>query len=210
MLLSGRQFISANVNQVWEGLNDVDVLLKSIPGCEKIEKISAEEIHALVHIKIGPVRAKFSGKLFLKDIVPGKSCTLIFEGSGGAAGFAKGTAAIQLKEQDQQTLLEYQTEANIGGKLGQIGGRLIDASAKKLSEDFFRAFAEVLHPTQIPQAEIQVQTSNIKSTQQLSTQAQPVIKPHSAMESEKIRILWFLMGALSTGFGMALYAYFLR
>ena len=168
MLLSGQQLISASVKDVWDGLNDSDDLFKSIPGCEKVEKISSEEIHAQVYIKIGPVRARFTGKLFLKDIIPQKSCTLIFEGSGGAAGFAKGTAAVQLKEQDQQTLLEYQTEANIGGKLGQIGGRLIDASAKKLSEDFFRAFAEALHPTQVPKAVVQVEDSNVKTDQKLS------------------------------------------
>jgi carbon monoxide dehydrogenase subunit G len=136
MELSGEQLIAASVNKVWLGLNDVSTLHASIPGCEEIERISDEEVRAKVMFKIGPVRARFTGKLFLSDIVP--------EGTGGAAGFAKGKAKVELYGTEDGTLVRYSTEASIGGKLGQIGGRLINASAKKIADDFFQAFAKQL------------------------------------------------------------------
>jgi len=144
MELNGEQFIAAPVSKVWLGLNDVTVLHASIPGCEEIERISEEEVRAKVMFKIGPVRARFSGRLVLSDIVPNASCSMAFEGSGGAAGFAKGKAKVELIVAEGGTLVRYSTEASIGGKLGQIGGRLISASAKKIADDFFLAFAKEL------------------------------------------------------------------
>ncbi|BDX21728.1 carbon monoxide dehydrogenase [Polynucleobacter sp. TUM22923] len=142
MELNGEQLIAAPIPDVWRGLNDIDVLAKSIPGCEEINRILPEEIHARVMFKIGPVRARFSGKLFLSDVIPDKSCSMTFEGSGGAAGFAKGRSRVELSQVDGGTLVSYTTEASIGGKLGQIGGRLISASAKKIADDFFQKFAK--------------------------------------------------------------------
>jgi carbon monoxide dehydrogenase subunit G len=144
MELNGEQLIAAPIPAVWEGLNDIDVLAKSIPGCEEISRISPEEIHAKVMFKIGPVRARFSGKLLLSDVIPNQSCSMSFEGSGGAAGFAKGRSRVELKQAEGGTLVAYTTEASIGGKLGQIGGRLISASAKKIADDFFQKFATEL------------------------------------------------------------------
>ena len=144
MELKGEQLIAAPVSKVWLGLNDVTVLHASIPGCEEIERISEEEVRAKVMFKIGPVRARFSGRLILSDIVPNASCAMAFEGSGGAAGFAKGKARVELIGAEGGTLVRYSTEASIGGKLGQIGGRLISASAKKIADDFFLAFANEL------------------------------------------------------------------
>jgi carbon monoxide dehydrogenase subunit G len=144
MELKGEQLIAAPVSKVWLGLNDVTVLHASIPGCEEIERISEEEVRAKVMFKIGPVRARFSGRLILSDIVPNASCSMAFEGSGGAAGFAKGKARVELIGAEEGTLVRYSTEASIGGKLGQIGGRLISASAKKIADDFFLAFANEL------------------------------------------------------------------
>jgi carbon monoxide dehydrogenase subunit G len=144
MELNGEQFIAAPVSKVWLGLNDVTVLHASIPGCEEIERISDEEVRAKVMFKIGPVRARFSGRLVLSDIVPNASCSMAFEGTGGAAGFAKGKARVELIEVEGGSLVRYSTEASIGGKLGQIGGRLISASAKKIADDFFLAFAKEL------------------------------------------------------------------
>ncbi|MBU3567169.1 CoxG family protein [Polynucleobacter alcilacus] len=144
MELNGEQLIAAPIPAVWEGLNDIDVLAKSIPGCEEISRISPEEIHAKVMFKIGPVRARFSGKLLLSDVIPNQSCSMSFEGSGGAAGFAKGRSRVELKQAEGGTLVSYTTEASIGGKLGQIGGRLISASAKKIADDFFQKFATEL------------------------------------------------------------------
>jgi len=144
MELNGEQLIAAPVSMVWLGLNDVTVLHASIPGCEEIERISDEEVRAKVMFKIGPVRARFTGKLILSDIVPDVSCSMAFEGTGGAAGFAKGKARVELIRAEGGTLVRYSTEASIGGKLGQIGGRLISASAKKIADDFFLAFAKEL------------------------------------------------------------------
>lgn len=144
MELNGEQLIAAPVSKVWLGLNDVSILHASIPGCEEIERISDEEVRAKVMFKIGPVRARFAGKLILSDIVPDVSCSMAFEGTGGAAGFAKGKARVELIGTEGGTLVCYSTEASIGGKLGQIGGRLISASAKKIADDFFFAFAKEL------------------------------------------------------------------
>ena len=146
MELNGEQFIAASVPVVWRGLNDVAVLGKAIPGCEAIERISPEEVHAKVMFKIGPVRARFAGKLLLSDVIEEKSCSMAFEGSGGAAGFAKGRSRVELISAEGGTLVSFTTEASIGGKLGQIGGRLISASAKKIADDFFEAFAKELNP----------------------------------------------------------------
>lgn len=144
MELNGEQLIIAFIPEVWKGLNDIEVLKKSIPGCEEISRISPDEIHAKVMFKIGPVRARFSGKLLLSDVIPDQSCSMAFEGSGGAAGFAKGRSRVELKAVEGGTLVSYTTEASIGGKLGQIGGRLISASAKKIADDFFQCFAKEL------------------------------------------------------------------
>ena len=144
MELSGEQLIAAPIPRVWLGLNDINILHASIPGCEEIERVSEEEVRAKVMFKIGPVRARFAGKLLLSDIVPDVSCSMAFEGTGGAAGFAKGKAKVELLEADGGTLVRFRTEASIGGKLGQIGGRLISASAKKIADDFFLAFAKEL------------------------------------------------------------------
>ena len=144
MELNGEQLIAAPVSQVWLALNDIEVLAKAIPGCEEINRITPEEIHAKVMFKIGPVRARFSGKLLLSDVVPDQSCLLAFEGSGGAAGFAKGRSRVELKAVEQGTLVCFSTEASIGGKLGQIGGRLISASAKKIADDFFQRLSNEL------------------------------------------------------------------
>ena len=150
MELNGEQLIAAPIPYVWRGLNDIVVLAKSFPGCEEISRVSPEEIHAKVMFKIGPVRARFSGKLLLSDVIPEQACSMAFEGSGGAAGFAKGRSRVELKLVDGGTLVSYTTEASIGGKLGQIGGRLISASAKKIADDFFQKFAKELGGEVIP------------------------------------------------------------
>ena len=144
MELSGEKFVPANVDLVWLSLNDIDILKIAIPGCEKIERLSPEEVQATVMIKIGPVKARFSGKLLLSDVVPSRSCTMNFSGSGGAAGFAKGQSKIELYAVEGGTNVIYLSEASIGGKLGQIGGRLISASAKKIADSFFEEFSKQL------------------------------------------------------------------
>lgn len=144
MDLTGKQLINAARQQVWDAINDPAILLRCVPGCEAVTKVSDTELHTRVMLKIGPVRARFSGKIFLLDIdEPGK-CTLSFEGAGGAAGFAKGKSDITLIDQGDKTLLCYSAQASVGGKLGQIGGRLIESSAKKMADEFFAAFQTAL------------------------------------------------------------------
>jgi len=137
--LNGHQYIGSTRQQVWQALNDTAVLARCVPGCEELVQISDTEKHATVLLKIGPVRARLAGKIIMSDVVPLSGCTLSFEG-GGAAGLAKGHSRVTLVDEEGGTRLSYTVEAAVGGKLGQIGGRLIDASAKKMADEFFTAF----------------------------------------------------------------------
>lgn len=144
MQMSGEIRIEAPREQVYAALNDPQILKKSIPGCEEIERISETELTATVVIKIGPIRAKFKGQVTLSDLNPPESYTISGEGKGGSAGFAKGGAKILLVEDGAATVLHYEVQADVGGKLAQLGGRLIDGTAKKLSEDFFNSFRDAV------------------------------------------------------------------
>ncbi len=144
MQMSGEYRIEAPREAVWAALNDPEVLKQAIPGCEEIEKISDTELAAKVKIKVGPVSAKFSGAMTLSDLDPPKGYTISGEGKGGPAGFAKGGASVRLEADGAATILYYQVEARVGGKLAQIGSRLIDVTAKKMANDFFARFAEAV------------------------------------------------------------------
>ncbi|WP_299483647.1 carbon monoxide dehydrogenase subunit G [uncultured Roseibium sp.] len=144
MDMSGSQVIPAGREAVWRALNDPEVLKACIPGCESLEKTSDNEMNAQVTTKIGPVKAKFKGAVTLENINPPESYTITGEGKGGVAGFAKGGADIKLTEAEGGTLLEYEAKAQVGGKLAQLGSRLIDSTAKKMAEDFFTKFSETV------------------------------------------------------------------
>ncbi len=146
MDLSGEYRIPASREAVWRALNDPAVLQRCIPGCEELKKISDTEFSAKVTSKIGPVRAKFTGKVTLSDLDPPKSYTISGEGQGGAAGFAKGGATITLAEDGDGTVLTYTAVAQVGGKLAQIGSRLISGVSRKLADDFFGNFVEEVAP----------------------------------------------------------------
>lgn len=146
MDMSGQQVIPADRETVWRGLNDPDVLRQSIPGCESIEKQSDTEMTAKVTAKVGPVKARFTGAVTLSDLNPPESYTISGEGKGGAAGFAKGGAKVKLEEVEGGTQLSYEVHANVGGKLAQLGGRLIDGTAKRMAGEFFDNFAKVVAP----------------------------------------------------------------
>ena len=141
MNLSGEHRIEAPRQTVWAALNDPDILKRAIPGCESIEKTSDTEFNATVKAKVGPVSAKFAGVVRLSDLDPPNGYTIAGEGKGGAAGFAKGGAKVRLEEDGAATLLRYEVEAQVGGKLAQIGSRLIDGTARKLAGEFFDNFA---------------------------------------------------------------------
>jgi carbon monoxide dehydrogenase subunit G len=144
MEMTGEQLIPVPQEKVWRGLNDPEMLKACIAGCESIEKVSDSEYKVVIVAAVGPVRAKFNGKLLLSDLNPPNSYSLSFEGSGGAAGFGKGGAQVALKAEGAGTRLSYSAKASVGGKLAQVGSRLIDGVAKKMADDFFAAFNEKL------------------------------------------------------------------
>ena len=140
--MTGEQLIPASQQDTWRALNDPEVLKACVPGCESITKVNENEYQVQMTAKVGPVSAKFRGRLSLFDIKPPTSYSLAFEGLGGAAGFAKGGAQVKLVPQGEQTRLIYDVKANVGGKLAQIGSRLVDAAAKKVADEFFKNFTK--------------------------------------------------------------------
>ena len=144
MQLKGEERIEAPREKVWEALNDPEVLKKAIPGCETIEQQTPTDMTATVSLRVGPIKASFDGKVELKNLNPPEGYRLEGEGKGGVAGFAKGGADVNLTEvsdgDGDATLLHYDVDAQVGGKLAQLGGRLIDSTAKKLAKQFFADF----------------------------------------------------------------------
>ncbi len=146
MEMSGEYLIPASREAVWQALNDIDVLRECIPGCEEIEQISPTELTAKVKVKIGPVKARFSGDVMLGDLTPPESYTISGKGNGGVAGFAKGGADVFLEAVADGTRLTYGAKAAVGGKLAQLGQRLIKSSSEKLATQFFNNFAAHFAP----------------------------------------------------------------
>jgi carbon monoxide dehydrogenase subunit G len=146
MDMTGEQLIALPQQRVWEALNDPAVLKACIPGCEIMEKVSDSEYRVVMSASVGPVKAKFSGKLLLSDLKPPNSYALAFEGSGGAAGFGKGSSTVTLSPADGGTRLAYTAHATVGGKLAQVGSRLIDGVARKMADEFFAKFKQTLAP----------------------------------------------------------------
>ena len=142
MEMTGEERIPASQADTWAALNDPEMLKACVPGCESIDRTADNEFQVLMVARIGPVSAKFKGKLVLSDLKPPDSYAIAFEGQGGAAGFGKGSAQVQLAADGDGTRLSYQVKANVGGKLAQIGSRLVDGAAKKIAQEFFAAFNE--------------------------------------------------------------------
>ena len=227
MELTGAVVIEATRDQVWNALNDVSVLQACIPGCEEVTNDSDTVRRARVMVKLGPVRARFSGTLTLSEVVIPERCLMCFEGSGGAAGMASGRSQVELTEENGLTRVTYTVQASVGGKLGQIGGRLLDASARQLADQFFAALRERLAKTAITQRDEPVasETSPIPEDAAVDDRlggavgglpggvvggaavasiSAPVHAPvpPSLLEAEFSRLLWFLMGVATTGFGV--------
>ena len=140
MEMTGEQLIPQSQDVTWKALNDTQILKECIVGCESIEQSGDNEYQIVMTAKVGPVSAKFKGRMTLNDIVPPQSYRITFEGQGGVAGFAKGEASVNLEPQDGGTKLTYAANAMIGGKLAQVGSRLIDGVAKKIAGEFFAKF----------------------------------------------------------------------
>ena len=146
MEMKGEYRIPASRETVWQALNDPDVLRACIPGCQELEQTSETSFAATVKTKVGPVSATFKGAVELEDIDPPAGYRIQGEGTGGVAGFAKGGASVRLAEDGGETVLTYDAEARVGGKLAQIGSRLIAGTARKLADQFFGNFAEHVAP----------------------------------------------------------------
>jgi uncharacterized protein len=141
MDMTGQYRIPAPRERVWAALNDPATLQASLPGCQSLEKVSDREFAAVVLAKVGPVQAKFNGNVTLSNLNPPESYRISGEGKGGAAGFAKGGADVTLIEEGEVTVLTYTARADVGGKLAQLGSRLIDGTAKKMADEFFDSFS---------------------------------------------------------------------
>jgi uncharacterized protein len=146
MTMNGEYQLPVPQETVWEKLNDAATLKACIPGCEQLDKLSDTEMQAVATVKIGPVKAKFKGKVTLSDLDPPNGYKISGQGDGGIAGFASGGATVKLEPKDGGTLLTYAVEAQIGGKLAQLGQRLVNGAAKKLADDFFQKFAAAVSP----------------------------------------------------------------
>lgn len=150
MDINGEFEIATSREQVWEALNDPDVLARCIPGCESIERESDTELLAKIKARIGPVKARFESRIVLSNLNPPESYTISGEGRGGPAGFGKGSADVTLSESNGNTTLRYTATLQVGGKLAQVGSRLVGGAAKKIADDFFGKFVEVLAPPPQP------------------------------------------------------------
>ena len=158
MEMSASRSVPADVETTWRALNDPETLKACIPGCESVERVSDSEYRAVMTARVGPVSAKFNGRIHLSDVVPPVSYTMKLEGQGGAAGFANGEVQVTLKPDGSGTLIEYRAKAQVGGKLAQVGSRLVDGAAAKVADDFFGRLFERLGgtaavPAALPSAE---------------------------------------------------------
>ena len=214
MELNGEVIIEAPRQKVWQALNSPTVLARCIPGCEEVRQLSAAETHVRVALKMGPVRARFVGKILMDEVVEDQGCRLNFEGSGGAAGFARGQSKVTLSDRGNATCLAYSASAAIGGKLGQIGGRMIDASAKQMADQFFKALqADFVALGDAGSLALAASANDgapeASITLNSAAHRLPLAVPAvTAATGEGIRILWFVLGAAATGFGFALAHFF--
>lgn len=142
--MTGEETLPATRELVWEMLNDPEVLQACIPGCESLERDEDGGLRAVARVKIGPVKARFKGKVRFEDVQAPKSYRIVGEGDGGISGFAKGGAAVDLDTRGDETVLRYKADAQVGGKLAQLGSRLVDGVARKMADEFFRNFAEAV------------------------------------------------------------------
>lgn len=153
MELTGQERIAAPRAQVWQALNDPEILKACIPGCESIEMLSPTEMKARVALKLGPIKANFAGQVTLSNIDPPNGYTISGEGSGGSAGGAKGSAEVRLAPDGEGSLLTYRVTSQVSGKIAQLGARLVDSAAQKLAGDFFAKFNQVVQQMVTPTAQ---------------------------------------------------------
>lgn len=175
MEITGIQAIPATRETVWNALNSPDVLKQCLPGCESVVLVNPDEFRMVVVAAIGPLRARFNGVLRITEAELHQSCVMVFEGQGGAMGFGKGSSSVTLRETPEGTELTYSAQAQVGGKLAQVGSRLIDSVAKKMSDDFFKTFRKQLAPDEVavPAAATAAATDAGALPMAASTQSRP-------------------------------------
>ena len=202
MEMSGEQLIPAPQQETWEALNDPQVLKACVPGCEAIDHIADNEYQVQMVARVGPVSAKFKGRLTLSDIKPPNSYSIAFEGQGGPAGFAKGGAQVRLSPQNGHTKLAYDVKASVGGKLAQIGSRLVDAAAKKVADDFFRNFTLRLSPegaeedTVVPAGRIKRRAKAAGRAGAAGPEPAPTLSDTSVMIFAAVALIAFIAGLI--------------
>jgi len=202
MEMSGEQLIPASQQETWDALNDPEVLKACVPGCEAIDLIAGNEYQVQMVARVGPVSAKFKGRLTLSDIQPPSSYSIAFEGQGGPAGFAKGGAQVRLSPQNGGTRLAYDVKASVGGKLAQIGSRLVDAAAKKVADDFFRNFTLRLSPegaeedTVVPAGRIKLRRKAAAPAGEAAPGAAPTLSDTSVMIFAAVALVAFIAGLI--------------
>jgi hypothetical protein len=210
MDMTGERRIPAPRTVVWDALNDPDVLKASIPGCESLEKTENDQMKATASVKVGPISARFSGKVQLTDIDPPNGYRISGEGQGGVAGFAKGGANVALADDGADTLLSYTVNAQVGGKLAQLGGRLIDATAKQMADAFFDRFSKQVQ-AMLPAPEATPESAAVEQVAvgvaDGHTMAEPVAafvhqKPHQEAPPASISV-WSLVPREPFGLPMA-------
>ena len=189
MEMTGEQIISLPQADVWRGLNDPEILKASLTGCESIELSGENQYKVSLTAAVGPVKAKFAGKLVLSDIVPPDSYSITFEDSGGAAGFVKGSAQVALATEGATTRLTYSAKANIGGKLAQVGARLIDGVARKQADDFFKKFNAIMAASAPAGTEAPTAAT-------VATRAPGAAVADKPEEAEPFNPLWLVAGTL--------------
>lgn len=206
MEITGSQTLAASRQKVWDALNDPDVLKQCLPGCESVEKINAEQYTVIMAAAIGPLRARFNGTLRMTDATPPSACTMVFEGQGGPVGFGKGSSSVELTETSDGTQLSYTASAQVGGKLAQVGSRLIDSVARKMADDFFKAFKKQLTaPTDSQEAEasqVVPTTSPAKSETRVQSVVTSGHSPSSSTHEARPRVMvpgWWLLVATALG-----------
>ncbi len=213
MEILGSQIIPANQQAVWDALNSPEVLKKCLPGCESVERVSPDLFKVIITAAIGPLKAKFNGTLNVTEPNAPNSCVLIFEGQGGAVGFGKGSSTVTLKTVENGTELTYSAQAHVGGKLAQIGSRLIDSVAKKMSDDFFKAFNKELGGGSNSQTTVSTTaTASVSNTAAVPTIGSAVTTNHtpsviseSSSPENKVPASWLIIAA-GVGAGIVIVA----
>ncbi len=197
MDMTGERRIPAPRSVVWDALNDPAVLKTCIPGCERLEATSPQDMEATASIRIGPISARFNGKVHLSDIDAPNGYNIAGEGQGGVAGFAKGGARVHLAEDGIDTLLTYTVQAQVGGKIAQLGSRLINSTAKSLADTFFNNFARELTLRNAPDQERSFPSAPSAEAVPVSPAAVPRVPPPSAVS------VWSMVPSEPMGFPLA-------